>query len=58
MYLLALFLPHTPELATGFPGHKDSKGVPETQDIGSIPEQSGPLLLLLFPIRFTKLNKA
>lgn len=36
-----------------FFGHEDHKGVSETQDIGSIPEQSGTLLLLPLIARFT-----
>lgn len=35
--LLIFFPPHTPDLAMWHFGRKDSKGVPETQDIGSLP---------------------
>ena len=34
---LLIFPPHTPDLAMWHFGHKDSKGVPGTQDIGSLP---------------------
>lgn len=37
----------------GFFGHEDNRQVLETQDIGSIPEQTGILLLLPFTIKPT-----